>query len=119
MLANDWAQALDSEFRKPYYKNLYMFVKEEYSKRVVYPPADDIFNAFHFTPLHKVKVLLLGPCHNGKAGSHVRLGTRLYQKGRAQMDKQATHPIPQGRVRIFCRHTERKRRIDRTSRSDE
>ena len=41
------------------------------------------------------------------------------KKGRAQMDKQATHPIPQGRVRIFCRHTERKRRIDRTSRSDE
>ena len=66
MLANDWAQALDSEFRKPYYKNLYMFVKEEYSKRVVYPPADDIFNAFHFTPLHEVKVLLLGqdPYHN-------------------------------------------------------
>ena len=46
MLANDWAQALDSEFQKPYYKNLYMFVKEEYSKQVVYPPADDIFNAF-------------------------------------------------------------------------
>lgn len=66
MLANDWAQALDSEFHKPYYKNLYMFVKEEYSKRVVYPPADDIFNAFHFTPLSKVKVLLLGqdPYHN-------------------------------------------------------
>ena len=66
MLANDWAQALDSEFRKPYYKNLYMFVKEEYSKRVVYPLADDIFNAFHFTPLNKVKVLLLGqdPYHN-------------------------------------------------------
>ena len=66
MLANDWAQALDSEFQKPYYKNLYMFVKEEYSKQVVYPPADDIFNAFHFTPLGKVKVLLLGqdPYHN-------------------------------------------------------
>ena len=66
MLANDWAQALDSEFQKPYYKNLYMFVKEEYSKQVVYPPADDIFNAFHFTPLNKVKVLLLGqdPYHN-------------------------------------------------------
>ena len=66
MLANDWAEALDSEFRKPYYKNLYMFVKEEYSKRVIYPPADDIFNAFHFTPLNQVKVLLLGqdPYHN-------------------------------------------------------
>ncbi|MDE7247033.1 MAG: uracil-DNA glycosylase, partial [Lachnospiraceae bacterium] len=66
MLANDWAQALDGEFHKPYYKDLYMFVREEYSKRVVYPPADDIFNAFHFTPLSEVKVLLLGqdPYHN-------------------------------------------------------
>ncbi|MDY2939075.1 MAG: uracil-DNA glycosylase, partial [Fusicatenibacter sp.] len=26
----------------------------------VYPPADDIFNAFHFTPLEQVKVVILG-----------------------------------------------------------
>lgn len=66
MLEGDWAQVLDDEFHKPYYKNLYLFVREEYGKRVVYPPADDIFNAFHFTPLSKVKVLLLGqdPYHN-------------------------------------------------------
>ena len=33
---------------------------------MIYPPADDIFNAMHFTPLSKVKVLLLGqdPYHN-------------------------------------------------------
>ena len=33
---------------------------------MIYPPAEDIFNAFHFTPLSKVKVLLLGqdPYHN-------------------------------------------------------
>ncbi|WP_412125385.1 GNAT family N-acetyltransferase [Phocaeicola vulgatus] len=35
------------------------------------------------------------------------------------MDKQATHPIPQGRIWIFCRHTERKRYVDRASRPDE
>ena len=58
MLSNDWAEALGAEFRKPYYKQLYQFVREEYSKAVVYPPADDIFNAFHFTPLREVKVLL-------------------------------------------------------------
>lgn len=66
MLSNDWAAALQREFHKEYYRNLYSFVKEEYSKRVIYPPAEDIFNAFHFTPLEKVKVLLLGqdPYHN-------------------------------------------------------
>ena len=33
---------------------------------MIYPPADEIFNAFHFTPLSKVKVVILGqdPYHN-------------------------------------------------------
>lgn len=60
MLSNDWAEALGTEFRKPYYKQLYQFIREEYSKVVVYPPADDIFNAFHLTPLSEVKALILG-----------------------------------------------------------
>lgn len=63
---NDWLDAISGEFHKPYYRDLFNFVKDEYSKAVIYPPADDIFNAFHFTPLSKVKVLLLGqdPYHN-------------------------------------------------------
>ena len=66
MITNDWLEAVSSEFKKPYYRELYQFIKEEYSKETVYPPADDIFNAFHFTPLSKVRILLLGqdPYHN-------------------------------------------------------
>lgn len=66
MITNDWLGAIQGEFGKEYYRDLYAFVKEEYSKVVVYPPADDIFNAFHFTPLSQVKVLILGqdPYHN-------------------------------------------------------
>ena len=62
----DWLPAIQDEFKKDYYRDLYRFVKEEYSNTVIYPPAEDIFNAFHFTPLSKVKVLLLGqdPYHN-------------------------------------------------------
>lgn len=60
MITNDWLGTLKGEFAKPYYKELYQFVKEEYNTRVIYPPADDIFNAFHFTPLSEVKVLILG-----------------------------------------------------------
>lgn len=65
-ISNDWLQVLDKEFKQPYYRQLYQFVREEYSKGVVYPPADDIFNALHFTSLSNVKVLLLGqdPYHN-------------------------------------------------------
>lgn len=65
-IQNDWLQAIGDEFRKPYYKQLYEFIKQEYSTRVIYPPADDIFNALHLTPLKEVKVLILGqdPYHN-------------------------------------------------------
>lgn len=66
MITNDWLDALSDEFQKEYYRKLYQFVKEEYSKTVVYPLAEDIFNALHYTPLSKVKVLVLGqdPYHN-------------------------------------------------------
>ena len=40
MITNDWLEAVDAEFKKPYYRNLYQFVKEEYSRTVVYPPAE-------------------------------------------------------------------------------
>lgn len=60
MINNDWLDAISPEFSKDYYKKLYTFVKDEYNSCVVYPPADDIFNAFHFTPLKSVKVLILG-----------------------------------------------------------
>lgn len=66
MIENDWLNAIEEEFHKPYYKQLYQFVCEEYRITKVYPPAEDIFNAFHFTPLSHVKVLILGqdPYHN-------------------------------------------------------
>ena len=60
MIQNDWLEEISDEFRKPYYAQLFQFVKKEYSTYVVYPPAEDIFNAFHFTPLSKVKVVILG-----------------------------------------------------------
>ena len=66
MIDNDWLPCIKQDFAKPYYKELYTFVKHEYDTRIIYPPAEDIFNAFHFTPLSKVKVMILGqdPYHN-------------------------------------------------------
>ncbi len=60
MIENDWLPVLQEEFRKPYYRSLYTFVKQEYNTTQVFPPADDIFNAFHLTPLSKVKVVIIG-----------------------------------------------------------
>ncbi len=60
MINNDWLPAIQGEFRKSYYRELFEFVKAEYDSQVIYPPAEDIFNAFHLTPLGEVKVLILG-----------------------------------------------------------
>ena len=59
-LSGSWANALKGEFSKDYYKKLFQTVGAEYKTRTIYPPADDIFNAFHFTPLEQVKVVILG-----------------------------------------------------------
>ena len=82
MIDNDWLPALKEEFGKPYYKDLYGFVKKEYSTHVVYPPADDIFNAFHFTPLSEVKVVILGqdPYHNENQAHGLSFSVPVSQK---------------------------------------
>ncbi len=83
MITNDWLVPLEQEFRKPYYRELYNFVKAEYSKKTVYPPSDEIFSALHLTPLGDVKVVILGqdPYHNeGQAHGlsfSVRPGTEI------------------------------------------
>lgn len=65
-ISNDWLKPLSEEFSKPYYKKLYQTVCQEYAAGPVFPPADDIFNAFHLTPLADVKVVIIGqdPYHN-------------------------------------------------------
>lgn len=59
-LTGDWEKALSGEFKKPYYGKLYKTVISEYSERVIYPASNDIFNAFAFTPLEQVKVVIIG-----------------------------------------------------------
>lgn len=59
-ISNDWAEKISIEYKKPYYRELFSFIKEEYSKVVVYPPSEDIFNAMHLTPLSEVKCVILG-----------------------------------------------------------
>ena len=65
-ITNDWLKPLSPEFKKPYYAKLYQTIKSEYETRQIFPAVDDIFNAFEFTPLSEVKVVILGqdPYHN-------------------------------------------------------
>lgn len=65
-LTGEWKEALEGEFAKDYYRKLFLFIREQYSKVLVFPPADEIFTAFHLTPLNKVKAVIIGqdPYHN-------------------------------------------------------
>jgi uracil-DNA glycosylase len=60
MIGNDWDLALSEEFNKDYFLNIKDFIDSEYSSKTIYPPYDDIFNAFKLTPLSDVKVVILG-----------------------------------------------------------
>lgn len=55
-----WKQALSSEFRKPYFKDLKQFLLQEQSKYTVFPGESDIFAAYNLTPFQMVKVVILG-----------------------------------------------------------
>ena len=65
-LSGEWLEALKGEFHQPYYAKLYKTIMEEYRTTKVFPPPQDMFNAFEYTPLNDVKVVILGqdPYHN-------------------------------------------------------
>jgi uracil-DNA glycosylase len=81
-LPADWKAVLAGELKKPYFQRLKQFVDEERDKHQVFPPHEDVFNAFKLTPFERVKVLLLGqdPYHDeGQANGlcfSVRPGVR-------------------------------------------
>ncbi len=60
MIGNEWDDVLEEEFQKDYFKDIMEFVNSEYESKTIYPPYDEIFNAFRLTPLGNVKVVILG-----------------------------------------------------------
>ena len=60
MIGNDWDLHLKDEFENEYFLKIKEFVDEEYGSKTIYPPYDEIFNAFRLTPLSDVKVVILG-----------------------------------------------------------
>lgn len=69
---NSWKFFLEAEYTKPYFKSLSAFLGARSSEGVViYPPKDEIFNAFELTPFEIIKVVILGqdPYH-GEGQAH-------------------------------------------------
>ncbi len=65
-IAEDWKKALKEELGKPYFEELMKKVEQAYEEQTIYPPKDEVFNAFAYTPLDKVRVVIIGqdPYHN-------------------------------------------------------
>lgn len=59
-IEESWKQRLTPEFEKEYFIKLTEFVRSEYSRTTIYPPAKQIFNAFDQCPFDKTKVVIIG-----------------------------------------------------------
>ena len=60
-IETSWKQELQEEFSKPYFGQIVNFLKaEKQAGKVIYPPGQQIFNAFGTTPFDKVKIVIIG-----------------------------------------------------------
>lgn len=60
MINKNWDIVLKEEMKKNYFKNLGIFIKNEYRNKTIFPPYNNIFDALRFTDYDKVKVVILG-----------------------------------------------------------
>jgi uracil-DNA glycosylase len=68
-----------------------VFIEKEYEEKTIYPPRQDIFNAFRYTPLSDIKVVILGqdPYHEPNQAHGLAFSTP------------AGNPIPRSLSNIF------------------
>lgn len=85
-----WREFLNSEFGKPYFKELAAFLHDEYEHKTIYPSKSLVFSAFA-TDLNDVKVVILGqdPYHTPGAAEGLAFSVPNSQ------------PIPPSLVNIY------------------
>ncbi|MBQ3261139.1 uracil-DNA glycosylase [Candidatus Saccharibacteria bacterium] len=54
-----WKAFLQSEFKKPYFRELSQFLETEYRTKTIFPAKSQVFQAFS-TDLNQIKVVILG-----------------------------------------------------------
>jgi uracil-DNA glycosylase len=60
LFGTDWDRLLNQEFSKSYWSELLAFIEDERQRFTVYPPRDDVLNAFKLTSYAETKVVILG-----------------------------------------------------------
>jgi uracil-DNA glycosylase len=65
-LPESWHAKMAEEFTQPYFQKLREFEAEERRQYQIFPPVEDVFNAFKYTLYEQMNVLLLGqdPYHD-------------------------------------------------------
>ena len=78
MFHNSWDEILQEEFKKSYFKHIKDFVKNERLNKIIYPPAEDLFNAFKLTDFNNIKVVILGqdPYHGEREAMGLSFSVR-------------------------------------------
>lgn len=56
----NWHDLITQEFEQPYFKSLSVFLKQAYQNTTVYPPKEQVFNAFSYFDYQDLKVILIG-----------------------------------------------------------
>lgn len=57
---SSWKPYLETDFNKPYFKDLVDFIKSEYKKHTCFPPGHLIFSAFDNCKFDDLKVVIIG-----------------------------------------------------------
>ena len=60
MIGNDWDNVLSSEYEKEYFLKIKDIVRDEYSNKTIFPPANRVFYAFRETSYKDTRVVILG-----------------------------------------------------------
>ena len=78
MFHNSWDLVLQSEMQKDYFKFIKEYIKKERLSKTIYPPANDLFNAFKLTDFKDIKVVILGqdPYHGEKEAMGLSFSVR-------------------------------------------
>ncbi len=59
MINKEWDSILSEEYNKDYFKNLLLFLDEEYNTKTIYPPREEMFKTFNLK-YEDIKVVILG-----------------------------------------------------------
>ena len=59
-IAPSWKKKLNDELERPYFKDLLVYIRNEYYEKECFPKPENIFKAFELSPFEETKVVIIG-----------------------------------------------------------